>query len=210
MPLPERSEYKYIIIDYKTTPTAEEISSKLYNKFVFTVIDMAECYWHIQLDDASSDLCTFNTPFGRYRFNRLPFGLACESDGARAMVEKHFGDINGVLAIHDDIIIASDTVYQHDDILKQVLQRAREWKIMFNKTKIQPPVQEVKYLGHIIGKTGLWPDPVKVSAINDMPPPESKIDLQRILGMINYLGQFIPNLSQITAPLRSLMKRESH
>ena len=201
---------KYIMRDYKTTPTAEEISSKLHNKSIFTVIDMADCYWHIQLDDASSELCTFNTPFGRYLFNRLPFGLACASDAAQAMVEKHFGDIDGVLAIHDDIIIASDTVSQHDDILKRVLQRAREQNIKFNKTKIQLRVPEVKYLGHLIGKTGLRPDPAKVSAISDMPPPESKPDLQRILGMVNYLGQFIPNLSQITTPLRSLLKKESH
>ena len=127
-----------------------------------------------------------------------------------AHLTHHFGDINGALAIHDDIIISSDTVSQHDDILKQVLQRARERNIKFNKTKIQLRVPEVKYLGHIIVKSGLRPDPAKVSAINDMPPPESKTDLQRILGMINYLGQFIPNLSQITAPLRSLMKKESH
>ena len=55
---------------YKTVPTPEEISSKLCRNEVFTVIDMADCYWHIKLDQPSSELCTFNTPYSRYKFNR--------------------------------------------------------------------------------------------------------------------------------------------
>lgn len=59
----------------------------------------------IVLDETSADLCTFNTPFGRYRFNRMPFGISCISDAAQEMIERNFGDIVGVIAIHDDIII---------------------------------------------------------------------------------------------------------
>ena len=73
---------KHILRDFKTIPSPEEISCKLYNKEYFTVIDMRDCYWHIVLDSKSSELCTFNTPFGRYKFNRLPFGIHCASDAA--------------------------------------------------------------------------------------------------------------------------------
>ena len=68
---------KSIKHQYKSTLTAEYVSSTLSGKKVFTVIDMADCYWHIELDAKSSELCTFNTPFGRYKFNRLLFGISC-------------------------------------------------------------------------------------------------------------------------------------
>ena len=58
-----------IMPQYNTVPTPEEIPSKLNGSCIFTVKDMADCYWHIELDDYSSKLCTFNTPFGRHKFN---------------------------------------------------------------------------------------------------------------------------------------------
>ena len=63
---------KSVLRQYKTTPSTEEISSKLCGNKVFTVIDMADCYWHIKLDEPSSELCTFNSPYGQYKFNRMP------------------------------------------------------------------------------------------------------------------------------------------
>ena len=197
-----------VMREYRTIPTAEQISSQLNGKKRFTVIDMADCYWHIKLDEPSSYLCTFNTPFGRYKFNRLPFGLSCASDAAQTMIEKYFGDIEGVLAIHDDLIIAADSYVEHDSILRKVFKKAKENNIKLNLRKIQFRVPEVKYLGNIVSSRGLSPDPAKVKAIHEMPTPTCKQDAQRLLGMVNYLGQFIPNLSEITAPIRALLRQE--
>ena len=163
---------EHILRDFKTIPSPEEISCKLHDKEYFTVIDMRDCYWHIVLDSKSSELCIFNTPLGRYKFNRLPFGICCVSDVAQTMVEKVFGNIPEVLVIHDDLIIASKTSDEHDKTLTKVFDRARERNIKFNKKKIQFKVSEVKYLGHIIGKTGTRPDPDKIEAIQEMPTPK--------------------------------------
>ncbi|EDO43256.1 predicted protein [Nematostella vectensis] len=70
---------------------------------------MSSCYWHKKLTDAASLLCTFNTPFGRFRFRRMPFGISCASEVAQKMVEEHFGDIEGVLPVYDDIIVSGKT-----------------------------------------------------------------------------------------------------
>ena len=113
---------KSVLRQYKTTPSTEKISSKLCGNKVFTVIDMADCYWHIKLDKPSSELCMFNTPYGRYKFNRMPFGISCASDAAQEMNELNFGDIPNVLAIHDDLIIAAKTNAEHDKLFKQILQ----------------------------------------------------------------------------------------
>ena len=69
-------------------------------------------------------------------------------------------------------------------------------------------VTELKFLGHIISERGIEPDPEKVSAIVDMPFPTNKKELQRFLGMVNYLGKFLPNLSDISAPLRNLLEKD--
>ena len=127
---------------------------------------------------------------------------------AQTMVEKVFGDIPVVLVIHDDLIIACKTSDEHDKILTKVFDRARERNIKFNKKKIQFKVSEVKYLGHIIGKTGTRPDPDKIEAIQEMPTPKYKQELQRFLGFVNYVGKFIPNLSQITTPLCNLLEKK--
>jgi len=81
--------------------------------------------------------------------------------------------------------------------------------VKFNKEKVQLNKREVTYLGHIVSADGLKPDPRKVEAINDMPDPTDKQGIQRLLGTLNYLRGFIPNISQITEPLRALLKSDS-
>ena len=114
------------------------------------------------------------------------------------MFEKYFGDIEGVTAIHDDLIIAAKTNEEHDTILRNVFQRACENNIKFNKKKIQFRVPTVTYLGNIVSDQGLHPDPQKINAILEMPNPIDKAGIHRFLGMVNFLGQFIPNLSEMT------------
>ena len=87
------------------------------------------------------------------------------------------------------------------------MELAKASNICFNKDKMKFKVKEV-YMGNIVSEEGLKPDPQKVKAINEMPTPEGKEDLRRILRMINYLAQFIPNLSALTAPLRELLKKD--
>ena len=68
--------------------------------------------------------------------------------------------------------------------------------------------QEVPYIGHVLTSDGLKPDPNKVKAIVEMPTPADKQSLQRLLGMITYLSKFLPNLSEVTEPLRRLLDKD--
>ena len=138
----------------------------------------------------------------------MPFGISCASEVAHKMVEKHFGDISGALPIFDDTIIGGRDEQDHDLVLRKVLTRARERNVKFNRDKIQFRVNKVKYMGEIVSELGFSPDPDKISAIHNMPTPSSKQELQRLLGMINYLAKYIPNMSELTAPLRSLLKSD--
>ena len=101
----------------------------------------------------------------------------------------------------DDIIIAAATVQEHDAILCRVLERARDGNVKLNWDKLQLRVNAVKYLGTIISEEGIKPDSAKVEAISNMPIPTDKAGVRRLLGMVNFLANHIPNMSTITEPL---------
>ena len=189
-------------------PTPADVQGQLTGKRIFTVIDMKDGFWHVRLSDQSSYLTTFSTPWGRMRFRRMPFGILSASEVMQKRNEEAFGDIPGVHVIADDLIVAAHNEAEHDHILRQVMQRAKEKNVKFNATKIQFKVASVLYMGNRVTAEGLKPDEAKVKAIQEMPQPDDRPALQRFLGMVKYLAQYIPDESTITAPLRQLLKKD--
>ena len=122
--------------------------------------------------------------------------------------EEAFAGIPGIHIVADDIIIAAVNIEEHDQILRQVLERANKKNIKFNFDKLQLRMNEVRYLGTMVTPQGIKPDPMKVSAIVEMTSPTDKAGIRRLLGMTNFLAAHIPNVSTITAPLRSLLKSD--
>jgi hypothetical protein len=94
---------------------------------------------------------------------------------------------------------------EHDDTLHQVLERARERNIRFSPNKLQFKIPEVKCLEHIVSHESIRPAPHRVEAMVKMPKPEDHGEVQRLLGIIKYLEEFIPHESDITVPLRELL-----
>ena len=110
--------------------------------------------------------------------------------------------------IMDDVIIHGRTGLQHHTRLRAVLQRAKDNNLRLKKSKCHIQQEEVKFHGHLSSHDGLKTDPEKVRAIVEMPRPTDKSGVQRLLGMINYVSKFIPNMSDLTAPLRQLLHQD--
>ena len=106
--------------------TIEEVVASMPQAKVFSVLDATSGYWQVKLDEQSSKLCTFNTPFGRYRFMRLPFGIKSAPKVFQNCMSELFADVDGVKVIVDDLLIWGKDDDEHDARLKQVLDRARE------------------------------------------------------------------------------------
>lgn len=115
-------------------PSPEEIYSDLSEKEVFTVLDLKDGFFQILLDDPEK-VCTFVTPFGRYRFLRMPFGISSAPEVMQKVSSKIFGDID-VQVYFDDVIVAGKNKQDHDEILEKVLNRARGHKVKFNQRKL--------------------------------------------------------------------------
>ena len=174
-------------------PVPDDVLRNLNGMKVFTVIDERSGFWQVKLTDESSYLVTFNTPWGRKRFLRMPFGISSASEVMLKRNEETFGDIPNVHVIADDMIIAGINEKEHDETLQKVMERARQKNVRFNPEKIQFKVDKVVYMGTEVSKDGKRPDVKKVEAIERMPKPENKKDLKRLLGMLNYVAKFIPN-----------------
>lgn len=187
-------------------PTMEEITSNLTGAKFYSHLDASKAFFMIALDKDSSNLCTFATPFGRYRFLRLPFGVCSATEVFHNAMCKSFA-MEGVEIFVDDLLVYGSSKEEHDRRLEAVLRRAAELGVRFNRDKCVFGAAQVKYLGHTFSEHGMRPDTDRVRAIQNMPPPTNKKDLERILGMINYLSRFISNYAELVEPLRNLIKR---
>jgi len=118
------------------------------------------------------------------------------------------GDLPGVETDIDDILVWGINQEEHDKRLIAVLKRCEKISLTLNLEKCQFSILQVSYIGHILNVNGVQPDPEKIRAIQDMSPPTDKKGVERLLGTINYLAKFIPNMSTVTHPIRILLKSD--
>lgn len=109
----------------------------------------------------------------------------------------------------DDILISGTTKEEHDEAPEKVMRTARQLNIKFNKTKFQFQKNQTKYLGLNFSQKGVEPDKERVRVITELKSPTNIKELQSILGMINYLRAFIPNMSEKVGPMRELLRKDS-
>ena len=189
-------------------PTAEEILSQMSGAKYFTKLDASNAFWQAQLDEKSSKLLTFNTPFGRYRYLRMPYGIHSASEICQARIASIIADIEGAVNAQDDIIIWASSIEELHSRTRAVLEAIRKSGLKLRNDKCETNKSELTFLGHLISADGIKPDPRKTEAIMNMPDSTNVKELQKFLGMITYLGKFIPQLSVETAPLRTLLEKD--
>ncbi len=122
-------------------------------------------------------------------------------------MSQTFEDLEGVKVIVNYIFVWGENEQQHDERLEKVMQRIRERNIKLNPEKCTFKAKEVSYMGHLLTANGFKPDPEKVAAIKNMRRPQNRTELQQYLGMVTYSGKFLPQLSDVTAPLRLLLEK---
>ena len=197
---------KALVRERYTLPTLDDCLHELGKSTIFSKADLASGYWHISLDEESSLLTTFQTPFGRYRWLRLPFGTSVSSEIFQRKLLEALHGLPGVVCVADDVLIHGRTTEEHDHNLEKFLERCETTGIKLNQTKLELRMQNVTFMGHIISKDGLATDPEKVRAITEFPRPETLEQLRRFIGMVNYLARYVPRLADIVQPLTNLLK----
>jgi len=118
----------------------EEVISTMPGAKVFSILDAKSGFLQIELDEASSLLTTFNTPIGRFRWLRLPFGIKCAPEIFQRIMDQMLEGIDGATGVMDNILIAASTIKEHDAILRKVVERATSYNLKLNFNVSHPPV----------------------------------------------------------------------
>lgn len=193
---------KAILREHYPLKSVEEVISQMPTAKMFSKLDATSGFWQLRLDENSSKLCTFNTPFGRYRFTRLPFGIKSAPEVFQNVISQMVSVIDGAESLK--------TSWCGDPIrLKKILEKAEKYNHKLSAEKCEFRKSEVTYVGHRFTAKGVKPDPEKVRAVNNMLKPTCLKELQTFMGFIQFLSKFVPRLSTVCAPLRALLEKNT-
>ena len=175
-----------------------------------TVLDCRKGYWHQELGKASSYLTTFNTEFGRYRYTVMLFGATVAGNVFQRKLNQCFGYLQNVIGITNDIIVVGKQPNHkdHDLVLTMLLNTARKCNVHLNYEKLQYKQKEVESFGETYTVNGQKPAQSKLKAIQELPLPQCKKQVQSFIGMINYLSKFSARLSELAEPIQELSKEK--
>lgn len=214
---PSQTINKAVIIPHYQIPTVTELLPQLAGKKykTFSIFDALDGFTQITLDEESSMHTAMHTPWGRYRWLRLPYGISSAPEEFQLRMHEAIEGLDGVACIADDILVVGqgdtrdEADIAHDRRVIALMHRAKEKNLKFNPSKIQFKLQKIAFMGSIVSEKGMLPDPAKVKAITEMPSPKDKQGVLRFCGMLNYLNNFCPQLSQTLQSLFDLAKTDT-
>ena len=109
---------------------------------MFCIVIAKNGFWHVELDDDSSRMTTFNSPFGRFCLRGMPFGLCLVPGEFQPRLNHAFDGLTGVLTIHADILIfgegssMEEALTDHDNNFHSLMRRCWEQNIKLNQDKV--------------------------------------------------------------------------
>ena len=188
-------------------PKVEEIFSELNGTKYFTTLDLRAIYHHIPLGISSILKTAFNSPFGKYEYVKVPFGLAQVPANFQELMTNILKDFNFAIAYLDNIIIFSKTLEEHLTHIRQVFEKLHSAKLSMKLSKCHFFSKEIQYLGHILSTKGIHPLPSKTQALQQMQPPTTPMQVQAFLRLVRYYRKFIKKFAKI-AKLLTLLTRQ--
>jgi hypothetical protein len=163
-------------------------------------------YYTIRLDPTVAKMCTIIFPWGKYLYQRLPMGFAGSADIFQAEMGNLMATLKYVRVYIDNLLVIIKS--SHDDHLgklEQVFIQLHDAGLKINADKLFFCAQETEYLGYILTRGGIKPQPKKVQAILALNPPKSVKELRRFLGMVQYYRDMWAKRSEMLAPLTDLV-----
>ena len=185
----------------------DEVISQVGGAKFFSKIDLSQAFLQLPLDESSKKFTTINTHEGLFHFNFMCFGLRSSPGIFQSFMLKLLNGIENVIIYQDDLLILTETIEQHEEILNKVLSTLKEGGIKINVKKSEFFIESVQYLGHVFSKNGVKPSPRKVEAILKAPSPTNIKQVQSWVGLCNFFSKFIPKFADVMNPFYVLLKK---
>ena len=189
-------------------PKVKDTFSKLNGAKYFSTLDLWASYQHIPLGKSYIPKTVFTSPFCKYEYIKVPFGLAQVPAYFQELITGILKEFNYLIAYLDDIIIFSRTAEEHLSHIKQVFEKLWAAKLSMKLCKCHFFSKEIQYLGHILSTKGIWVLPLKTQAIQKMHPPTTPKQVRTFLGLVGYYRKFIKDFTKIAKPLTLLTQQQ--
>ena len=202
-----RQANKAIVRECYPIPTVQEMLVEMNGAKVFSKLDLRQGFFQCELETGSRDVTTFVTHMGLFRMKRLSMGVTSAPECFQYTIQKVLNGLAGVLNMADDIVVFGRDAQEHQERLFKVMDRLLECGLTLSEEKCEFGLSSVKFLGHIISAEGITADPEKVKAIVCARAPTNVSELRGFLGLVQYVGRYVPDLATVAAPLRELTKK---
>ena len=189
-------------------PNVNECIEQLSGMKIFGTLDCLSGFHQIRLSPASRKYTAFSTPFGKFEWYRLPFGLKNSPAYYQRMMDVVLGNLKWsvVKCFIDDVMVPGEDWDSWLERLEACLYRASKYGLKFKAEKMNLGFEELEFLGHIVSKDGIKVDPKKVQAVQNVKVPKTVRQVRSFLGMAGYYRRFIQDFSRVAAPLHYLTK----
>lgn len=204
-----RDVNKETVPNHWPLPRIKDLIERLAHKSFYGTIDLCAGYWQIEMAESSRRLTTFTTPFGNFRFRRIPFGLS-QAPGhfQRVISQQVLAGLSGRIceSYIDDIIVYGDSQEEFVNNLREVLEALRKYGIKAKGSKCDFGKSEIKYLGLNITAAGYSMDPERKDFVAKFARPENIRQMRAFLGTMNFFKDFIPDFGTVSAPLWAFLQ----
>ena len=191
-------------------PRIDDLFDQLRGARVYSKIDLRTGYHQLRVRDTDIPKTTFRTRYGHFEFTVMPFGLtnapAAFMDLMHMIFQPYLDQF--VVVFVDDILIYSQSKWEHEYHLRIVLQLLRDHQLYAKFSKCEFWLTEVSFLGHVVSASGVSVHPEKVEAVMSWERPKSVFEISSFLGLAGYYRRFIEDFSRIAAPMTKFTRKE--
>ena len=186
---------------------------KLRDAKFFTTLDLGSAFWQVPLRKQDREKTGFACELGLFQWKRMPFGL-CNATAtfqrlmaqALTSVTKKYGNL--IMCYVDDVVIATPTLEDHIERLEEVFSCMKQAGLKCKPSKCEILRDSIKYLGRLVDKHGVRPDPEAVEAVLTWKAPKTDTQLMSFLGFANYYREFIKGYADKIYPMQRLMRNK--
>ncbi len=191
-------------------PLVEDVIDQLGKSTWFTTLDLQSGFWQIRMAPEDMKKTALIAKTGLYDWTVMPFGLKnATSTFIRTMVEV-FKDLGSAFlkVFVDDLNVHSETWGEHIQHLDAVLCELREVNLKLNPSKCCFTAKTITFLGHMVSKEGIRPDPGKIETVMHFPTPKNVTSVRSFLGLTGYYKKYVRGYSKLAGPLFELTRKD--